>query len=118
MNAGSHEAGLSDAGMNHAGINGWYAALLERAPWVVIGLALLVFGAGLGLRDPWPADEPVYSLIARDMLRHGNWLIPGRPKVLLRGVACAAPPTSDRSGRRPPQPGAAFFRHLSRIAAK
>lgn len=76
MNAGSHEAGLSDAGMNHAGIKGWYAALLERAPWVIIGLALLVFGAGLGLRDPWPADEPVYSLIARDMLRHGNWLIP------------------------------------------
>jgi 4-amino-4-deoxy-L-arabinose transferase-like glycosyltransferase len=51
-------------------------ALVDRAPWVIIGLALVVFGAGIGLRDPWPADEPVYSLIARDMLRHGNWLIP------------------------------------------
>jgi 4-amino-4-deoxy-L-arabinose transferase-like glycosyltransferase len=50
--------------------------LVDRAPWVIIGLALVVFGAGIGLRDPWPADEPVYSLIARDMLRHGNWLIP------------------------------------------
>jgi 4-amino-4-deoxy-L-arabinose transferase-like glycosyltransferase len=51
-------------------------ALIDRAPWVIIGLALLVFGAGLGLRDPWPADEPVYALIARDMLSSGNWLIP------------------------------------------
>jgi len=50
--------------------------LVDRAPWVIIGLALVVFGAGIGFRDPWPADEPVYSLIARDMLRHGNWLIP------------------------------------------
>lgn len=54
----------------------WRQGLVDRAPWVIIGLALLVFGAGLGLRDPWPADEPVYALIARDMLRHGNWLIP------------------------------------------
>ncbi|HXC58179.1 MAG TPA: glycosyltransferase family 39 protein, partial [Steroidobacteraceae bacterium] len=49
---------------------------LRHAPWVVLGLGLLVIGAGIGLRNPWPADEPVYSLIARDMLRHGNWLIP------------------------------------------
>jgi 4-amino-4-deoxy-L-arabinose transferase-like glycosyltransferase len=54
----------------------WRQVLVDRAPWVIFGLALLVFGAGLGLRDPWPADEPVYALIARDMLRHGNWLIP------------------------------------------
>jgi 4-amino-4-deoxy-L-arabinose transferase-like glycosyltransferase len=44
--------------------------------WLVLGLGLLVIGAGLGMRNPWPADEPVYSLIARDMLAHGNWLIP------------------------------------------
>ena len=54
----------------------WRQLLVDRAPWVIIGLSLLVFAAGLGLRDPWPADEPVYSLIARDMLRTGNWLIP------------------------------------------
>ena len=57
-------------------MNPWRQVLVDRAPWVIIGIALLVFGAGLGLRDPWPADEPVYALIARDMLRHGNWLIP------------------------------------------
>ncbi len=38
--------------------------------------ALLLIGAGLGLREPWPADEPVYALIARTMLHTGNWLIP------------------------------------------
>jgi len=43
--------------------------------WLV-GLALLLMGAGLGLRDPWPADEPRFALVAQDMLRSGDWLIP------------------------------------------
>jgi 4-amino-4-deoxy-L-arabinose transferase-like glycosyltransferase len=43
---------------------------------LILGLGLLVMGAGLGLRNPWPADEPVFALIARDMLATGNWLIP------------------------------------------
>jgi 4-amino-4-deoxy-L-arabinose transferase-like glycosyltransferase len=43
--------------------------------WLV-GLALVMMGAGLGLRDPWPADEPRFALVARDMLQSGDWLIP------------------------------------------
>lgn len=43
--------------------------------WLV-GLALLLMGAGFGLRDPWPADEPRFALVARDMLHSGDWLIP------------------------------------------
>ena len=43
--------------------------------WLV-GLGLLLMGAGLGLRDPWPADEPRFALIAQDMLRSGDWLMP------------------------------------------
>lgn len=43
--------------------------------WLV-GLALLLMGAGLGLRDPWPADEPRFALVAQDMLRSGDWLFP------------------------------------------
>jgi 4-amino-4-deoxy-L-arabinose transferase-like glycosyltransferase len=35
-----------------------------------------MMGAGLGLRDPWPADEPRFALVARDMLQSGDWLIP------------------------------------------
>ncbi len=42
----------------------------------LLGLALILIGAGLGLRDPWPADEPRFALIAQDMLRSGDWLIP------------------------------------------
>ena len=42
----------------------------------LLGLALLLMGAGFGLRDPWPADEPRFALIAQDMLRSGDWMIP------------------------------------------
>lgn len=42
----------------------------------VLLAGLVVIGAGIGLRHPWPADEPVFALIARDMLATGNWLIP------------------------------------------
>jgi 4-amino-4-deoxy-L-arabinose transferase-like glycosyltransferase len=43
---------------------------------LIIGAGLLVMGTGLGFRNPWPADEPVFALIARDMLATGKWLIP------------------------------------------
>ena len=43
--------------------------------WLV-GLALVLLGAGLGLRDPWAPDEPRFALVAQDMLRSGDWLIP------------------------------------------
>lgn len=47
------------------------------ALWL-FGLALLVLGAGLGLRDPWPADEPRFALVARQMVESGQWLFPMR----------------------------------------
>ncbi|MDR2878205.1 MAG: glycosyltransferase family 39 protein [Chromatiales bacterium] len=39
-------------------------------------LGLVLMAAGLGLRDPWPADEPRFALIARDMAHGSGWLIP------------------------------------------
>jgi 4-amino-4-deoxy-L-arabinose transferase-like glycosyltransferase len=39
-------------------------------------LTVALVGAGLGLRDPWPADEPRFALIARDMVASGAWLFP------------------------------------------
>lgn len=45
-------------------------------------LALVVFSAGFGLRDPWPADEPRYALIAKEMVESGRWLFPHVGNVL------------------------------------
>ena len=39
-------------------------------------LTLALVGAGLGLRGPWPADEPRFALVARDMVASGAWLFP------------------------------------------
>ena len=49
----------------------------ERADLLWLGLCLLLLVAtGIGLRDPWPADEPRFALIARDMVATHQWLIP------------------------------------------
>ncbi len=37
---------------------------------------MLLVATGIGLRDPWPADEPRFALIARDMVANQDWLIP------------------------------------------
>jgi len=41
-------------------------------------LCLLVFLPGLGLRDPWPADEPRFALVAKQMVESGHWFFPTR----------------------------------------
>jgi 4-amino-4-deoxy-L-arabinose transferase-like glycosyltransferase len=52
------------------------AAAVRRDRWLLVFLGLLMLAAGLGLRDPWPADEPRFALIARDMVVTGQWLFP------------------------------------------
>lgn len=42
----------------------------------LLGLGLLLIVTGIGLRDPWPADEPRFALIVRDMVATGEWLLP------------------------------------------
>ena len=42
----------------------------------LLGFGLLLIGTGLGLRDPWPPDEPRFALVAQDMLRSGDFLFP------------------------------------------
>src|SRR5688572_24817348 len=51
---------------------------LSRDTWLFWLMALLVLGAGLGLRDPWPADEPRFALVAKQMVESGDWLFPHR----------------------------------------
>lgn len=49
-----------------------------RERWLFWLTALLVLGAGFGLRDPWPADEPRFALAAKQMVEGGQWLFPMR----------------------------------------
>jgi 4-amino-4-deoxy-L-arabinose transferase-like glycosyltransferase len=50
--------------------------------WLLAGAALWLLGVGYGLRDPWPADEPRFALIGRDIIETGRWFIPHRgPEV-------------------------------------
>jgi 4-amino-4-deoxy-L-arabinose transferase-like glycosyltransferase len=51
-------------------------AALLRDIALLVGLGLLLIASGIGLRDPWPADEPRFALIARDMVAGGGWLFP------------------------------------------
>ncbi|MFQ2272601.1 ArnT family glycosyltransferase [Aeromonas enteropelogenes] len=64
--------------------------------WLLL-IALVVLGTGLGLRDPWPADEPRFALVAKEMVESGQWLFPMRggeiypdkPPMFMWGIAIA-----------------------------
>ena len=43
--------------------------------WLALAFVLII-GTGLGIRDPWPADEPRFAVVARDMVLTGEWLFP------------------------------------------
>ena len=43
--------------------------------WII---AIVMLAIGIGLRDPWPADEPRFVLVAKQMVESGNWLFPMR----------------------------------------
>jgi 4-amino-4-deoxy-L-arabinose transferase-like glycosyltransferase len=49
---------------------------IRRDVLYLVGLGLLLIATGIGLRDPWPADEPRFALVARDMVETGKWLLP------------------------------------------
>lgn len=60
----------------------WRPGCERRDLWLFALLALVVLGAGLGLREPWPADEPRFALVGYDMARSGDWLFPQVAGVL------------------------------------
>ena len=45
-------------------------------------MAFIVLAAGIGLRDPWPSDEPRFALAAKQMVESGDWLFPHRGREL------------------------------------
>lgn len=67
------EAGLS---------NSPHAARARREFWLFMLIALVILGAGIGLRDPWPADEPRFALVAKQMVESGDWLFTHRGSQL------------------------------------
>ena len=54
----------------------------RRHFWLLMLVALVVLGAGIGLRDPWPSDEPRFTLVAKQMIASGDWLFPHRGSEL------------------------------------
>jgi len=46
--------------------------------WLLLSCAAILILTGLGLRDPWPADEPRFTLIAKEMVDSGQWFFPSR----------------------------------------
>lgn len=50
------------------------AARSRRDVVLLMLAALLVIGAGIGLRDPWPTDEPRFALLSKYILDSGEWL--------------------------------------------
>ncbi|MGH8148015.1 MAG: ArnT family glycosyltransferase [Rhodanobacteraceae bacterium] len=64
---------------------------------LLFAFAVLLLCLGIGMRDPWPSDEPRFALVAREMLASGQWLFPHRgvelysdkPPVFMWLEACA-----------------------------
>ncbi|CAN5143741.1 glycosyltransferase family 39 protein [soil metagenome] len=54
----------------------------RRDLYWLFAIALLVLFAGYGLREPWPADEPRFVLVAKQMFDGGSWLFPHRGQEL------------------------------------
>jgi 4-amino-4-deoxy-L-arabinose transferase-like glycosyltransferase len=50
----------------------------RRELWWFLAIALVVLAAGIGLRQPWPSDEPRFVLVAKQMWESGDWWFPHR----------------------------------------
>ena len=50
----------------------------KRQTWLLSLLVIAALLAGLGLREPMPADEPRFVLAAKAMVETGQWLFPHR----------------------------------------
>ena len=57
------------------------ASQRRQVLWL-FAIALLVLGAGLCLRDAWPADETGVVLVAKQMVEGGDWWVPHRGQEL------------------------------------
>ena len=54
----------------------------QRELGLFLLFAFVVLALGIGLRAPWPADEPRFVLVAKQMWESGDWLFPHRGREL------------------------------------
>ena len=62
--------------------------------WLFVFAVAIIF-IGIGLREPWPADEPRFAQVAREMVETGQWffpmrggeLYPDKPPVFMWSIA-------------------------------
>jgi 4-amino-4-deoxy-L-arabinose transferase-like glycosyltransferase len=73
--AGRHEPVIQAPEPRASSSYAFEPARLSDALWIALAIALLI-GTGFGMRAPWPADEPRFALIAREMVHTGEWLFP------------------------------------------
>jgi 4-amino-4-deoxy-L-arabinose transferase-like glycosyltransferase len=66
---------MSAAAQPAAGKTRWLG--LTPEVWLVL-LTVVVLFSGLGLRAPWPADEPRFTLVAKQMVQSGDYWFPHR----------------------------------------
>ncbi|MBW7472036.1 ArnT family glycosyltransferase [Marinobacter sp. F4218] len=50
----------------------------NRLLLLLLAFAAVMIATGIGLRSPWPADEPRFAEVAQEMVASGQWLIPMR----------------------------------------
>ncbi|WMO23719.1 hypothetical protein NI374_05370 [Vibrio parahaemolyticus] len=51
----------------------WQSDDYYQTLWFLLFLAFIIIFSGIGLRDPWPADEPRFVEVAREMVQSGIW---------------------------------------------
>ena len=58
--------------------NGFNSDDYYRVLWPLLIMSVLILLVGVGFRSPWPADEPRFVEVAREMVTSGQWLFPTR----------------------------------------
>ena len=51
---------------------------LKKYTYLLFAITAIIILAGIGLRDPWPPDEPRFALMAKEMWDTGQWFFPHR----------------------------------------
>jgi len=51
---------------------------IKKYTFWLFAISAIVILSGIGLRDPWPPDEPRFALMAKEMWDTGQWFFPHR----------------------------------------